>query len=77
MNCLHCKNAPATKVEGPEGFTLCDGCYYQAGLDGLDLAMPVPPQSAQSRLIAVLMAENMRLRRALYACQRIVAGGEA
>lgn len=73
--CLHCKQSSATKVEGPDGFTLCDACYFATGLDDTGL-MPLPPQSAQSRFIARLMAENERLRRALYACERILAGGE-
>ena len=33
MDCLHCHNTPATKVEGPEGFTLCDACYHTSQID--------------------------------------------
>lgn len=33
MDCLHCHNAPATKVEGSEGFTLCDTCYHTSQID--------------------------------------------
>lgn len=74
--CLHCKVQPATKVEGINGFTLCDGCYFDTGIDDSNF-MQLPPRTAQDRLIAVLMAENERLRRALYACERILSGGEA
>lgn len=26
--CVECGRLPAMKVEGPEGFTLCNGCYF-------------------------------------------------
>lgn len=81
--CLHCKKLPACKVEGPEGFTLCNRCYYEAGLDELDMPAPLPPLSAQSRIIAqqtamivALTAEIARLRRGIHAAQRIALGGE-
>lgn len=27
--CVACGRLPAMKVEGPEGFTLCNGCYFR------------------------------------------------
>lgn len=66
--CLHCKLKAATKVEGPDGFTLCDACYFQALPD-------VPPRSAQDRLIAVQTAEILRLTRELEAARNALVGG--
>ena len=68
MECLHCKKAPATKVEGADGFTLCDDCYFQALPD-------VPPRTAQDRLIAVQTAEILRLTRELAAARNALVGG--
>lgn len=66
--CLHCKRLPATKVEGPDGFTLCDACYFQA--------LPeVPHRSAQDRLIAVQAAEIQRLTRELAVARNALCGG--
>jgi len=68
MVCLHCKQSPATKVEGPDGFTLCDACYFQA--------LPeVPHRSAQDRMIAVQSAEILRLTRELAAARNALVGG--
>lgn len=66
--CLHCRKLPATKVEGEEGFTLCDACYFQA--------LPeVPHRSAQDRLIAVQAAEIQRLTRELAVARNALCGG--
>ncbi len=64
--CLHCKQLPATKVEGEEGFTLCDACYFRA--------LP-PAGTAQDRLIAVQAAEIQRLTRELAAARSALCGG--
>ena len=66
--CLHCKQSPATKVEGPDGFTLCDACYFQAPPE-------VPYRSAQDRLIAVQSAEILRLSRELAEARNALCGG--
>lgn len=66
--CLHCRELPATKVEGPDGFTLCDACYFQA--------LPeVPHRSAQDRMIAVQTAEILRLTRELAEARNALCGG--
>ena len=64
--CLHCKQLPATKVEGEQGFTLCDACYFQA--------FP-PADTAQDRLIAVQSAEIRRPTRELAAARSALCGG--
>lgn len=66
--CFSCKLKAATKVEGADGFTLCDDCYFQA--------LPyVPPRTAQDRLIAVQAAEILRLTRELEAARNALVGG--
>lgn len=69
MDCLHCKNAPATKVEGSESFTLCDTCYHTSQIDA-----PASPLQMEdmAREIDLLQAVNKKLAGARGILERIV-----
>jgi hypothetical protein len=62
MECLHCKNEPATQVEGADGFTLCQSCYHTSQI------APPPASPLQmedmEREIDMLQAINKKLARA-------------
>ena len=70
MNCLHCKNEPATKAEGADGFTLCDTCYHTSQID----APPASPLQMEdmAREIEALQAINRKLAGARGILERIV-----
>lgn len=72
--CLHCKRLPASKVEGPDGFTLCSDCYFATGVDGSNF-MQLPPRTAQDRMIAVLVARVHDLTTELAAARNALIGG--
>lgn len=65
--CLHCMVMAATKLEGADGFTLCDACYFQT--------FPAAPQSAQDRLIMWQSAEIVRLAGELERARNMLCGG--